>query len=545
MIWKPSTPRRAAGFSRRGQRGHRPPALLARILLPLLVLAIVLLPGCGPGSTPPPPAGSCAPGTVCSALVVPDCTTPPGLTTPPAAPRPLQALPDSLVPASDGGLLPGSGSVSATGEYQYRIPIDVPTGRVGVQPSLALAYSSRGGNGHLGVGWQLEGLSEINRCARTFATEGHADGVNFDGDDVFCLDGRKLIAVSGSYGADGTEYRTEEDTFARITLHRSAQSRIDRFVVRTREGRIRTYAPPEPFASYDTELGKSREVISWPIHEEHDRSGNSIVYSYERQGALAAYPLQDGEFIEYYPSRIDYTRNVEDAEGAGPRSVRFAYEKRDDTSVAYLHGVPFKTTLRLESILLDAPNPSTPELVWRYDLSYEPSPGSGRSRLTAVQRCGVQHDGSNGGCLDARKFTWNQETHGPTYVKEDVWDSSLGEPALVGDFNGDGRAEILSRDGTSVRFTLDPDHPLAEQCHPTGLIPGTNLADAKLADIYGDGRPRILAALDTAYFIISLDYTGSTSGGALGCEFSYTSLLLGEISDAERRWPIHVTDLDR
>jgi hypothetical protein len=41
MIRKPSTPRRAAGFSKRGQRGHRPRAPLARILLPLLVLAIV------------------------------------------------------------------------------------------------------------------------------------------------------------------------------------------------------------------------------------------------------------------------------------------------------------------------------------------------------------------------------------------------------------------------------------------------------------------------------------------------------------------------
>ena len=209
MIRKPSTPRRAPGFSERGQRGHRPRAHLARFLLSLFVVAIVVLPGCGPSNTPPPPAGPCAPGTVCSALVVPDCTTPPGLTTPPAAPRPLQALPDSIVPAADGGLLPGRGSVSATGEYQYRIPIDVPAGRAGVQPSLALAYSSRGGNGHLGVGWQLEGLSEVNRCAKTFATEGYADGVNFDGDDVFCLDGHKLIAVSGSYGADGTEYRTE------------------------------------------------------------------------------------------------------------------------------------------------------------------------------------------------------------------------------------------------------------------------------------------------------------------------------------------------
>ena len=257
-------------------------------------------------------------------------------------------------------------------------------------------------------------------------------------------------------------------------MHRSPQNQIASFEVRTKDGRIRTYAPPEPIASYVTPGGKPREAISWPLQKEQDRSGNSILYSYERQGALDAYPLLNGgDFIEYYPSRIDYTRNVEESPGAGPRSVRFEYEKRDDTSVAYLHGVAFKTTLRLKSILLDAPNPITPELVWRYDLSYEQGTSSGRSRLTAVQRCGVQHDGTSGGCLDARKFTWNQDPPGVTYTKEAVWDSSLGEPALVGDFDGDGRAEILSRDGSSVRFTVDPEHPLAEQCHPSGLLPGT------------------------------------------------------------------------
>ncbi|MEO5730730.1 MAG: SpvB/TcaC N-terminal domain-containing protein, partial [Byssovorax sp.] len=132
-------------------------------MLLLFVLAIVVLPGCGPKSPPPPPAVPCAPGAVCPVLVVPDCATPSGLTTPPAAPRPLQALPDSIVPTTGGGLLPGMGNVSATGEYQHRILIDVPQGRAGMQPSLALVYGSRGGNGHLGVGWQLQGLSEINR----------------------------------------------------------------------------------------------------------------------------------------------------------------------------------------------------------------------------------------------------------------------------------------------------------------------------------------------------------------------------------------------
>lgn len=43
------------------------------------------------------------------------------------------------------------------------------------------------------------------------------------------MPGAVLPVVSGSYGADGTEYRTEENSFARITLHRSPQNQIALF----------------------------------------------------------------------------------------------------------------------------------------------------------------------------------------------------------------------------------------------------------------------------------------------------------------------------
>ncbi len=71
---------------------------LARLLLPLLILVIVVLPGCGPSTTPPPPSGPCTPGTVCSALVVPDCTTPPGLSIRRRRPSPFKPCRTPLSP---------------------------------------------------------------------------------------------------------------------------------------------------------------------------------------------------------------------------------------------------------------------------------------------------------------------------------------------------------------------------------------------------------------------------------------------------------------
>jgi len=357
------------------------------------------------------------------------------------------------------------GSVSATGEYQYRIPIDVPAGRAGVQPSLALVYGSRGRNGHVGVGWQLEGLSEINRCASTFASEGYADGVSFNRSDAFCLDGHKLIAVKGSYGGHRTEYRTEDDIYAQIVSYQS-NDQVSGFQVRTKDGRLRAYRALAPPALVPGQAAMPTIAVSWPLHREADRSGNAIDYSYQGNGTLyqpsSNYTVVN-EAVEYWPSRIDYTRTAGSPQTPGPRSVRFEYEDRTDKSIAYIHSEPFATTKRLKSILLDAPNPSASELVWRYDLSYELGSSSGRSRLTQVQRCSVQHDGSKGGCLDAKRFTWNQDLPGPTYSKE-AFDTGAEQTGanLVGDFNGDGRAEIFNIYSRRIRFTADPAHPLAE-----------------------------------------------------------------------------------
>ena len=90
-----------------------------------------------------------------------------------------------------------------------------PPGRRGVEPSLALTYSSRGGNGPLGVGWSLSGLSVITSCRRSPALD-EAYGGTYP--DRLCLDGARLVEVNRSLAPanSSAEYRSETDSYRKV-----------------------------------------------------------------------------------------------------------------------------------------------------------------------------------------------------------------------------------------------------------------------------------------------------------------------------------------
>ena len=72
-----------------------------------------------------------------------------------------------------------------------------PAGRGAVTPQLSLSYSSQAGNGLLGVGWSLGGLSTISWCGRTIAQDGYTDGGHFDGQ------GRRELTGPERHGTQG------------------------------------------------------------------------------------------------------------------------------------------------------------------------------------------------------------------------------------------------------------------------------------------------------------------------------------------------------
>ncbi len=148
-------------------------------------------------------------------------------------------------PTTVAGSIPGQFKVTESGAASYRIPIQVPPGVAGMEPKLALVYNSQGGNGLLGMGWSLEGLSAITRCPRTMASDGVRGSVNFDLNDRYCLDGQRLILVSGVEGTAGAEYRTERESYSKIVAYGSTGNGPAYWVVKTKAGLTMEYGNTE------------------------------------------------------------------------------------------------------------------------------------------------------------------------------------------------------------------------------------------------------------------------------------------------------------
>jgi len=235
------------------------------------------------------------------------------------------------------GSTPGELAV-ANGAAQYSIPIEVPPGIAGMQPSVSINYNSMAGNGLVGVGGSISGLSAITRCPHSYAVDGYKRGVKFDSGDAFCMDGQRLMAVTNDAGASGQEYRTETESFTRVIAHNGAQGNPNLFVAETKSG-LRMYFGEH--ASNDTRIekaGSATTVLSWPVSRIEDRAGNYMHFIYDEINASG----------ESYPSSIEYTGN---GTQAPTRRVEFIYHNsRPVPHQGYVAGSPLQMKKLLKKV---------------------------------------------------------------------------------------------------------------------------------------------------------------------------------------------------
>jgi RHS repeat-associated protein len=348
------------------------------------------------------------------------------------------------LPAHDAtvGSVAGNAGVRG-GAASYEIPIALPPGRNGMQPNVSLSYSSRAGNGIAGMGWSISVLSSVHRCPQTVEQDGQTIAVNFTNSDRLCLDGERLVATSGTYGAINTTYATEIDSFARITqLGGDLANGSTYFKVELKSGETVYYGGNSTSANNARVIPGGLAVPeSWLIERRLDRVNNNVIYTYQNFGNAEVLPLA-----------IYYTGfNA----AQGDRSVQFAYETRpttggaNDQSSSYLAGGLTRQSQRLTTITTYA----GAETVRQYRLVYGISAATGRSLLQSAQDCG--YNGATATCHRPTTFNWQSAAETFNLHVESVLDTLGSNPAYdfdpnspflqvypTGDFNGDGMREL-------------------------------------------------------------------------------------------------------
>lgn len=316
--------------------------------------------------------------------------------------------------------------VGESGAASAQIQIRVPPGTSGMAPALSLAYSSQGGNGLMGMGWSLGGLSAITRCPATIATDNARGAVNFDANDKFCMDGQRLIAVVGTYGANGTEYRTERDSFTKIYSWGTAGTGPAWFQVYTKSGQRMELGNT---ADSRVEAVGKTTARTWAVNKISDTVGNYMTVTY----------TDDQVNGDHYPTRIDYTGNAGTVPVLTPGfSVQFVYEARPDSFPAYHAGSLMKSTKRLKNVQTF----TGATLVTDYQIAYETSASSSRTRVTNIKECVP-----GGVCLPQITMGW-QNGGGPVFnAASSVGIYGGGSPAdrwfTTADVNADGKGDAV------------------------------------------------------------------------------------------------------
>lgn len=318
--------------------------------------------------------------------------------------------------------IPSAFSVNGfLGEANYSLSIFTPEGPGGIRPHLSLEYRHRSGDGPLGIGWGIGGLSEITRCPQTVAQDGEAREVRYDSEDQFCLDGQRLIRIAGTHGADGSEYRTEIDSFKKIQIFAGGNGPRE-FLVTDRNGIRYSYGHAQ-----NSSLVVGVLYQNWRLYEVRDTYNNSVKFNWEKNDTTGEQRLATVEYGGTNAYRVNFTYVTKPT--AHQRS-------------GFLWGAPWADVKRMTTVAVQRYEGGW-QTIHNYNLAYLPDADDPHhSLLDTVQQCGPTK------CFNASNFEWadgqiNLTGFGSatTATKASLtsWASDF-----TADFNNDGKEDVAS-----------------------------------------------------------------------------------------------------
>ncbi|WP_432989904.1 SpvB/TcaC N-terminal domain-containing protein [Dactylosporangium sp. CA-233914] len=294
-----------------------------------------------------------------------------------------------------GGAVGGLGETFSpdpfTGTGNLSVPIEVPVGRSGLQPRLALAYSTGSPNGPFGLGWQLSVPGVARKTSH--GVPRYVDDPVAERADVFLLSGAEdLVPVAGGYPGRVTYRPRTEGLFARVEHVRDATG--DYWEVRGRDGLRHRYGTPRPAGAAPdwrdpavvADPADAGRVFAWRITETRDPVGNLIAYAYRRDRGDEPGHRWDQPLL----ARISYADYGDPADPRFLVAVDLEYEPRPDPFSEHRAGFEVRTTLRCRTIRVTShAADGVARLSREYRLDYAQAAFNGVSLLASVTATGI------------------------------------------------------------------------------------------------------------------------------------------------------------
>ena len=289
------------------------------------------------------------------------------------------------------------------GSASLSYPIEIPPGRAGMQPNLSINYNSEGGNGWLGVGWDLSvpSISVDTRWGVPLYDE------QFE-TETYTFQGQMLYPVAHRGDRvpreeDKVFYPRVEGQFAKIIRHGSSPSAY-RWEVVGKDGKRSFYGgtPESGNAVNEAILVGENGIAQWFLVEERDRNDNVVRYTYSYQSDSGP----DGNHSDGYNrylSTINYTGHGEEE---GRYTVRFIRDqemsepRRMDAFQSGAFGFKKVTTSLLRNIEVT----NGEEIIRDYQLIYAVG-AFGKSLLQEIKS-----NGQNGTLFYTHDFSYYDDT---------------------------------------------------------------------------------------------------------------------------------------
>ncbi|HSH95871.1 MAG TPA: hypothetical protein VK968_17125, partial [Roseimicrobium sp.] len=436
-------------------------------------------------------------------------------------------------------------------------------------PQFNLGFSGSGPNGLVGHGWSIQGYSTITRCGATRAADGKPSAVTYGAADKLCLDGQRLIQTNDSGAPSATqtndalgqtgflEFRTENDLYSRIRTYGMATAGKPEdgpayIQVWTKSGQLFQYgaipANPGALIRANPALDGKTAAMVWAISRVNDAVGNYMEFHYAvRSFAWGSGTSGNTTGQEWYLTEVLYTGTQNGARTSAPdNKLAFVYADRpgragtplganppQDRSETYHRGSKNFSVKRLSAIDTYVNVRSTALRVRRINLGYDNSVVTGRSRLITLEEC---FGNAALTCRPKTKFEYANAgdealTLSSKFKNNDLSDkvkllSTNGQyGVLTGDFDGDGRTDILrwaedptknqlfvsKGEGGFLQMPKDPANPGDGVFKlPDQLFRTDGCYFSMVIDVNGDGLSDILR------YGNSRDLNGDACGAPIG-----------------------------